>query len=65
MHWTEHHNYDEISILTSLSMSGECSSDTKKVIRKHCDALFMEMWDEGVDCEGWEPVDEKEYERCW
>ena len=41
--WTEDHRYEEMSVLTSLAMSGKCSPETKKVIDDHCDALFAEM----------------------
>jgi hypothetical protein len=63
--WTEDYRYEEMSALTNLSMSGKCSKETKQVIREHCDALFMEMYDDGVDCEGWEPNSTREYLRQW
>lgn len=65
MDWTEHHSYDEMSTLTSLSLSGKCSKETADIINKHCDALFMEMYEEGVDCEGWEPHPAHDYRRQW
>lgn len=63
--WTEDHRYEEMSVLTSLAMSGKCSPETKKVIDDHCDALFAEMYEDGVDCEAWEPMPNKEYWRQW
>lgn len=63
--WTEDYRYEEMSALTKLAMSGKCSKETKKIIDLHCDALFMEMYTDGVDCEAWEPNPTKEYLRQW
>ena len=63
--WTEDYRYEEMSTLTNLAMSGKCSKETKKIIDLHCDALFYEMYEDGVDCEAWWPNPTKEYLRQW
>lgn len=64
-HWTEHSSYQEMSILTMVSGHKSCNDEMKERIQMHCDAIFMEMWEEGVDCEGWEPSENKNYLRMW
>jgi len=63
--WTEDYRYEEMSTLTSLAQSGKCSLETKKVIDDHCEAIFYEMYEDGVDCEAWTPENNKEYLRLW
>ena len=63
--WTEDWRYEEMSTLTNLAMSGKCSKETKVIIDLHCDALFSEMYEDGVDCEAWHPNGTKEYLRQW
>ena len=63
--WTEDYRYEEMSALTNLGMSGKCSKETKVIIDLHCEALFSEMYEDGVDCEAWHPNETKEYKRQW
>ena len=53
--WTEHSYYSEISYLTNLQMEGFIAKDKMKEVDQKINAMFDEMYLEGVNCEGYEP----------
>ena len=57
--WTEHHNYTQISTLTSASMV--CCKECRGKIDREIDGLMYEAFEDGYNMEGWEPIESKEY----
>jgi hypothetical protein len=58
--WTSHYHYDEIASLTDVQFAmreSGISNDDKamKIIDDKINAMFDEMYLEGVNCEGYEP----------